>query len=60
MLDRDTAKVRFPWVAFLSQPIGHPTATFILNPAKFQKLYHVWLLEMCWMRESVELKDFSK
>lgn len=60
MFDREIQKVRFPWVAFLSQPIGHPTVKLILNPAKFKKLYHVWLLEMCWMRENIVVSDLQK
>jgi hypothetical protein len=52
MLERDTVKVRFPWVAFLSQPIAHPTATLILNPFKFKNLYHRWMLEMCFLQET--------
>ena len=67
MFDKDSAKVKFPWVAFISQPklarrlttIGHPTATLIINPVKFKKLYHVWLLENCWKYES-EVKSVSK
>jgi hypothetical protein len=59
MFDTDSAKVKFPWVAFISQPIGHPTATLIINPVKFKKLYHVWLLENCWKYES-EVKSVSK
>jgi hypothetical protein len=47
MLDRDTAKVKFPWIAYLSQPIGHPTATLIVNPTKFKRLYRIWSLENC-------------
>jgi hypothetical protein len=47
MFERDLPKIRFPWVAFLWQPIGHPTATLILNPFKFKKLYTVWMLENC-------------
>ena len=59
MFNKDFAKVRFPWLAFLSQPIGHPTATLIINPAKFQKLYHIWLLENCWRCE-LEVRNTSK
>lgn len=59
MFNKDAAKVRFPWVAFLCQPISHPTATLIINPVKFKKLYHVWLLEICWTYES-EARDYSK
>jgi len=59
MFDKDSAKVKFPWVAFISQPIGHSTATLIINPAKFKKLYHIWLLENCWKYES-EVKSVSK
>ncbi len=58
MFDKDSAKVKFPWVAFISQPIGHPTATLIINPIKFQKLYTVWMLEKCWKCES-EMKSVS-
>lgn len=59
MFDKDSAKVKFPWVAFISQPLGHPTATLIINPVKFKKLYHIWLLENCWKHES-EVKSVSK
>lgn len=52
MSDRDSVKVRFPWVAYISQPIGHPTATLIVNPIKFNKLYTIWMLENCLCRES--------
>ncbi|WP_373544517.1 hypothetical protein [Chamaesiphon sp.] len=58
MFDKDSAKVKFPWVAFISQPIRHPTATLIINPIKFQKLYTVWMLEKCWKCES-EMKSVS-
>ena len=58
MFDKDSAKVKFPWVAFISQPIGHPTATLIINPIKFQKLYTVWMLEKCLKCES-EMKSVS-
>jgi hypothetical protein len=58
MFDKDSAKVKFPWVAFISQPLGHPTATLIINPIKFQKLYTVWMLEKCWKCES-EMKSVS-
>jgi hypothetical protein len=59
MFNKDVVKVGFPWVAFLSQPIGHPIAKLIINPVKFKKLYHIWLLEMCWGYES-EVRDYSK
>jgi hypothetical protein len=59
MFDKDSAKVKFPWVAFISQPIDHPTATLIINPVKFKKLYHIWLLENCWKYKS-EIKSVSK
>ena len=59
MFDKDSVKVKFPWVAFISQPIGHPTATLIINPVKFKKLYHIWLLENCWRCKS-EVKSVSK
>ena len=59
MFDKDSSKVKFPWVAFISQPIAHPTATLIINPVKFKKLYHIWLLENCWKYES-EVKSVSK
>jgi hypothetical protein len=60
MFNKDTAKVRFPWVAFLSQPIGHPTATLIINPVKFKRLYHIWLLEHCWAYELAETTDSTR
>jgi hypothetical protein len=47
MFDRDRAKVNFPWVAYISQPIGHPDVKLILNPSEFQLFYHRWLLENC-------------
>jgi hypothetical protein len=59
MFNKDVAKVRFPWVAFLSQPIGHPIVKLIVNPVKFKKMYHIWLLEMCLTYES-EVNDYSK
>ena len=52
MSDRDPAKVRFPWVAYISQPIGHPTVTLIINPIKFKKLYTIWMLENCLRQDS--------
>jgi hypothetical protein len=52
MFDRDSVKVRFPWVAYISQPIGHPTVTLIINPIKFKKLYAVWMLENCFRQDS--------
>jgi hypothetical protein len=58
MFDRDAAKVRFPWVAFISQPIGHPEVKLIINPNKFQKLYQIWFLENC-LRYETRVKDFS-
>ena len=47
MFDRDPAKVRFPWVAYISQPIGHPTITLIINPITFKKLYTIRMLKNC-------------
>jgi hypothetical protein len=52
MFHRDLVKVRFPWVAYISQPLGHPTATLIVNPIKFKKLYSVWILENCLRQDS--------
>jgi hypothetical protein len=49
---RDSVKVSFPWVAYISQPIGHPTVTLIINPIKFQKLYTIWMLENCLRQKS--------
>ena len=59
MLDRDSAKVRFPWIAFLWQPIGHPTATLIINPIRFKKLYRVWLLENCLEQQSASRCEYK-
>jgi hypothetical protein len=59
MFDRDAAKVRFPWVAFISQPIGHPEVKLIINPVKFQKLYQIWMLENC-LRQEMKVRNFSK
>jgi hypothetical protein len=53
MSGRDSAKVRFPWVAYISQPIRHPTATLIVNPLKFKKLYTIWMLENCFDQSTV-------
>ena len=60
MFDKDSATVRFPWVAFISQPIGHPDPKIklIINPAKFQKLYQIWLLENC-LRHETRIKNIS-
>jgi hypothetical protein len=60
MFNKDSAKVSFPWVAFLSQPIAHPTATLIVNPARFKKLYHIWLLENCFRHEIAARKFTNK
>lgn len=46
----EQAKVPFPWSAFLSQPIFHPKHKLILNPHKFQQIYHARLLESCLRR----------
>jgi hypothetical protein len=50
---QDSVKVRFPWVAYLYQPLTHPNpkVNLILNPIKFKKLYRIWLLELCLTRE---------
>ena len=58
---RDSAKVGFPWAAYLHQPLSHPkpSINLILNPLKFKKLYQIWLLELCLTRE-VPTKKFSK
>jgi hypothetical protein len=40
-------RVPFPWVAYISQPLDRPDVKLILNPIKFQSLYHRWLLENC-------------
>jgi hypothetical protein len=53
MFERDSVKVSFPWVAYISQPIGHPTVTLIINPIKFQKLYTIWILENCFRQDSI-------
>jgi hypothetical protein len=45
-----TAKVPFPWSAFLSQPVFNPKFKLILNPDKFQYVYHILLLESCLQR----------
>ena len=60
MFDKDSARVRFPWVAFISQPIGHhnPKIKLIINPVKFKRLYQIWLLENC-LRCEPRVKDFS-
>ena len=58
MFNRDSVKVKFPWVAFISQPIGHATVMLIINPIKFQKLYTAWMLEKCLKCES-EMKSVS-
>jgi hypothetical protein len=58
MFDQDSVKVSFPWVAYISQPLDHPTVKLILNPIKFKKLYRIWLLEMCLTRE-VETKNYQ-
>jgi hypothetical protein len=60
MFNKDSAKVRFPWVAFLSQPIAHPTATLIVNLSRFKKLYHIWLLENCFRHELTERRFTNK
>lgn len=52
MFHRDLVKVRFPWIAYISQPIGHSTATLVINPIKFKKLYSVWTLENCLRQDS--------
>jgi hypothetical protein len=52
MSERDLPKIRFPWIAFLWQPIGHPMAILILNPIKFKKLYMIWMLENCLYQNS--------
>ena len=59
MFNKDSAKVSFPWVAFISQPIGHARVKLIINPVEFRKLYHIWLLEKCLKSES-EVKSVSK
>jgi hypothetical protein len=51
MFDLNTAKVKFPLMAYLHQPIGHPVIKLILNLIKFKKLYHVWLLKICLSRK---------
>jgi hypothetical protein len=58
MFDRDSIKVSFPWVAYISQPIGHPIVKLILNPIKFKKLYWIWMLEMSLTRD-IEAKDYD-
>ena len=60
MFDKDSARVRFPFVAFISQPIEHPDPKIklIINPVKFKKLYQIWLLENC-LRYETRVKDFS-
>jgi hypothetical protein len=52
MFDRGSAKIRFPWVAYISQPLRHPTATLVINPIKFKKLYTIWTLENCLRQDS--------
>jgi hypothetical protein len=49
-MSEETAKVAFPWSAFLSQPVFDPNFKLILNPAKFQYIYHILLLETCLQR----------
>ncbi len=53
MFGRDSVKVSFPWVAYISQPIGHPIVTLIINPIKFKKLYTIWMLENCFRQDSI-------
>jgi hypothetical protein len=50
IVSREQAKVPFPWSAFLSQPIFDPKQKLILNPHKFQQIYHARLLESCLRR----------
>jgi hypothetical protein len=55
VISDETPKVPFPWSAFLSQPVFHPKYKLILNPQKFQEIYHVRLLESC-LRQSLANK----
>lgn len=57
-MSQNSPKVPFPWVAFISQPIGHPEVQLIINPAKFQKLYKIWFLENC-LRHETRIKNLS-
>jgi hypothetical protein len=54
VLTEETPKVPFPWSAFLSQPVFHRKLKLILNPTKFQQIYHLRLLESCLRQSSAD------
>jgi hypothetical protein len=50
MYNEDKIKVKFPWWAFLNQPVFDSKVKLILNPREFQRNHQVRLLERCLRR----------
>ncbi|KAM3093568.1 hypothetical protein ACKFKG_19330 [Phormidesmis sp. 146-35] len=50
-------KVRFPFWAYLNQPLFHPNQPFILKPSRFQRYHHVQELERCWLLSEFHLLE---
>ncbi|NJR52529.1 MAG: hypothetical protein HC780_26120 [Leptolyngbyaceae cyanobacterium CSU_1_3] len=50
-------KVRFPFWAYLNQPLFHPNQPFIANPSRFRRFYNIQELERCWLLSEFHLLE---
>jgi hypothetical protein len=44
-------KIKFPLWQYLNQPLFSRHTKFVLNPYRFANVWHIELLERCWVKE---------